>query len=246
MSYYRISRTLASIGHPTGALWIALVLLSSLACSPLRTYDTSAIVAQWEDDIREFERLDQATVYPDSAILFAGSSSIRLWDDIEQDMAPYAVIQRGYGGAALHDFAYYAPRILYPHRYQALVLFVGNDIWGNADDKSPEEMVRLFKHIVRQSQRHQPAAPVFIVEVTHVPKREALVEEIQRANDAIREATQGWENVHFIPTSDLFLTADRTVRRDVFRDDDIHQNEVGYRRWTERLKEHIRRGLDAG
>ena len=218
-------------------------MIGQLACSPLRKYDSSAIVAQWEDDIQAFERLDRAATYPDSAILFAGSSSIRLWDAIAEDMAPYPVIQRGYGGAALHDFAYYTPRILYPHHYRALVLFVGNDIWGNEDDKSPEEMVNLFRYIVKKSQRHQPSAPVFIVEVTHVPKREHLVETIQQANDAIRLASEQWENVHFIPTHDLYLTTDQKIDKSLFRDDDIHQNEIGYAQWTERLKEYIKRGL---
>ena len=237
-------RTFFSLINPRiNTLLLAVIMLGPLACSPLRKYDTAAIAERWEDDIQAFEQLDQTTTYPDSAILFGGSSSIRLWDNIEEDIAPYAVIQRGYGGAALHDFAYYTPRLLYPHQYQGLVLFIGNDIWGNEDDKSPEEMVRLFKYIVDKSQQHQPSAPVFIVEITHVPKREPLVEKIQQANDAIREASKQWENVHFIPTSDLYLTADQKVNRSLFRDDDIHQNEEGYRLWKERLKEYIRREL---
>ena len=242
--YQYVSWLSIAIPQRINRLGVTMVfVLSMLACSPLKKYDTVAIVERWEDDIREFERLDQAIDYPDSAILFGGSSSIRLWDSIEEDMAPYAVIQRGYGGAALHDFAYYTPRILYPHRYQGLVLFIGNDIWGNEHDKSPQEMIKLLKYIVSKSQRHQPFAPIFFVEITHVPKREHLVAEIQRANDAIRQTCRQLGNVHFIPTSDIYLTDKGKVNRALFREDDIHQNEQGYTLWTTRLKEHIRQVL---
>ena len=55
-------------------------------------------------------------------------------------MAPYPVIQRGYGGARLSDFAVYADRIISPHPCRAIVLFVANDITGSKSDKSPREV----------------------------------------------------------------------------------------------------------
>ena len=47
---------------------------------------------------------------------------------LEKDMAPYSVIQRGFGGSKLSDFAVYADRIFAPHPCKAIVLFVANDI----------------------------------------------------------------------------------------------------------------------
>ena len=47
-------------------------------------------------EIQAFEQQDAEVAYPDNALLFIGSSSIRLWKTLEQDMAPYPVIQRGY------------------------------------------------------------------------------------------------------------------------------------------------------
>ncbi len=89
-------------------LLISLILLS---CSPVSKYRNLPEVLSWENDIRNFEQLDKTVKYPDDAILFAGSSSIRLWSTLENDMAPYHIIQRGYGGAKLSDFAVYAKRI---------------------------------------------------------------------------------------------------------------------------------------
>jgi len=87
-----------------------------LSCSPIKKYQTLPEVKAWENDIQKFEQLDKSEKYPDNAILFAGSSSIRLWTTLEKEMAPYPVIQRGYGGAKLSDFVVYAKRIFDPHQ----------------------------------------------------------------------------------------------------------------------------------
>lgn len=39
-------------------------------------------------------------------VLFLGSSSINLWDNIYRDMAPLKILRRSYGGAALQDMLY--------------------------------------------------------------------------------------------------------------------------------------------
>jgi hypothetical protein len=95
---------------------ILVICFILLSCSPVRKYQSLPEVKFWEKDIEKFEQLDKSEKYPDDAILFAGSSSIRLWASLEEDMSPYHVIQRGYGGAKLSDFAVYAQRIFNPHK----------------------------------------------------------------------------------------------------------------------------------
>ena len=83
--------------------------------------------------------------------MFIGSSSIRRWTDLNTDMTPRKTINRGYGGAKFTDLAVYIDRIVKPHQFKALVVFVGNDIVGKSDDKSPVEVARLFKASGRMS-----------------------------------------------------------------------------------------------
>ena len=85
--------------------YLILILAAlMIACSPVRKYRSLPEVKAWEKDIQEFAERDKNEKYPDDAILFAGSSSIRLWTSIDKDMYPYHIIQRGYGGAKLSDF----------------------------------------------------------------------------------------------------------------------------------------------
>lgn len=106
-------------------LFVSLTLLS---CSPVKKYQSLPEVKAWENEILKFEQLDKDESYPEESVLFAGSSSIRLWTTLKEDMSPYPVIQRGYGGAKLSDFGVYADRLLNPHKSRAvvylLILFV--------------------------------------------------------------------------------------------------------------------------
>ena len=52
---------------------------------------------KWESEVAKLEALDQSEQHPANSILFIGSSSIRKWNDIASDMAPYHPIQRHYG-----------------------------------------------------------------------------------------------------------------------------------------------------
>ena len=121
-----------------------ILFLLLLACSPLGHYRNLPEVKGWEGDILKFQQLDNIEHYQADAIMFAGSSSIRLWSTLAEDMAPYSVIQRGYGGAKFSDFAVYADRIFDSHPCKGLVLFIANDITGDEEDKKPEEVKRLF------------------------------------------------------------------------------------------------------
>ncbi|MCF7675659.1 MAG: hypothetical protein K9M97_09965, partial [Akkermansiaceae bacterium] len=79
---------------------------------------------RWEKDIAKLEALDQSESHPGNAILFVGSSSIRRWDTIVDDMAPYHPIQRGFGGCTWSDVAIFADRLITPHPFRAIVFFV--------------------------------------------------------------------------------------------------------------------------
>ena len=61
-------------------LLIALVLAAFGRVSPTGRAEEKADFSRWEKDIAAFERRDRDKPPPKNAVLFVGSSSIRLWD----------------------------------------------------------------------------------------------------------------------------------------------------------------------
>lgn len=198
----------------------------------------------WEVQVRQFETLDQQQVYPPNSVLFFGSSSIRRWDSIAEDMAPFPVIQRGYGGARLSDAVGYVERVVYPHEFDALVLFVANDLQGLRGDRTPSEVVELFDELLKKVRRRFPDKPVVWVEVTPTPSRWHAYSQIQEAAKGIEAACLRDENAYYLQTADAFLGTSndgRYPRTELFKSDGLHLNEAGYAIWSA----IIRRQLDA-
>lgn len=218
-------------------LWIAFVFSTVVSANTgLRADDLlekyrAAAVKQWSKEMDRIKALDAKETDPENAVLFIGSSSIRLWDDIAQDMRPWPVIQRGYGGAKFSDLAVLADQIIKPHKFRALAIFVGNDITGGAADKTPDEVVRLFKHVVATARTHAPDAPIFLIEITPTPSRWAAWPKIKECNAALRQACEEGKDLHFIRTADEYLDAAGQPMAELFREDRLHQNRDGYARW---------------
>ena len=218
---------------------IILISFLLLSCSPVTKYRHLPEVLSWENDIKNFEQLDKNEKYKEDAILFAGSSSIRLWTSLEKDMAPYHIIQRGYGGAKLSDFVVYAGRIFDPHQCKAIVLFIANDITGTQLDKTPKEVAALFRNVLRTIRKKHPATPVFWIAITPTASRWKVWPEIQKANSLIKEICDNQKNTYFIKTNFAFLNENGVPNDELFRDDKLHLTEQGYAVWTEIIKKEL-------
>ncbi len=219
--------------------FIPVLIALVISCSPVRKYADLPNVRSWEKEIIKFEELDKTEVYPDNSILFTGSSSIVLWSTLKVDMAPYNIIQRGYGGARLSDFAVYSKRIIYPHRYSGIVIFIANDIIGSNTDKTPEEVGRLFSFVLKTIRKKYPETPVFWIGITPTSSRWKVWPLIREANNIISKKCSSNKNTYFIPTEQFFLNDKGMPRDELFRPDLLHLNPEGYKVWSRLIKNEL-------
>ena len=122
--------------------------------------------AFFESEITAFEAADATSPPAPGGIVFVGSSSIRFWDTLAEDMAPLPVVRRGFGGAHMEHVLHNARRIVIPYAPRAVVVFVGgNDIGAG---KSAEHVLEPGRDgIVEPQVPHEvePLGPVrFYVE----------------------------------------------------------------------------------
>lgn len=220
-------------------LFFFLVIV--LSCSPIGKYQNLPEVQAWEDDIQKFEQLDEREVYPEDAILFAGSSSILLWSSLEIDMSPYTVIQRGFGGAKLTDLVAYSDRIIGPHPCNAIVVFVANDISGTESDKTPREVEKLFRILLKSVRRTHPYTPFFWIAITPTKSRWKVWPEVKQANELIKKYCVNHRNTYFISTDTAFINESGDPRDELFESDMLHLNTDGYAVWTRIIKKELKK-----
>ena len=72
------------------------ILLFFISCSLTEKYQGTD--KKFEVEVSKLEALKEFEEKKDY-ILFVGSSSIRRWDKLSENMQPYDAIKRGYGGA---------------------------------------------------------------------------------------------------------------------------------------------------
>lgn len=195
---------------------------------------------RWEPAIERFEKLDSQTPDPEGAVLLIGSSSIRLWETAAEDLAPYPVIRRGYGGARFSDLANFADRLITPHKFRAVVVFVGNDVTGGSGDIPPAETGKLFGYVADLITHHQPEAQIVCCDVRPCPSRFHVWDKIQGSNAALRAECEKRPNAHYLDTLDTFLTDGGTAPRpELHRGDRLHLNAEGYEVWSALIKDEL-------
>lgn len=225
--------------NTTTILFFILFLLTS--CATKRT--SLQGLEKWEKDITDFEKLDQTEKYADNALLFVGSSSIRLWSTIKDEMAPYPIIQRGFGGSNSPAVLAYIQRIVYPHPFSAIVIFIANDITGSPTDLTPKESADNFRNIVKSIRTRYKKQPVFIVEITPCQSRWKKWPAIQQNNARLEAFCKKGKNLYFIETAQNFLNEKGEPRNELFRDDHLHLNREGYKVWGGLIKHEVDKRL---
>ncbi|MEM6689161.1 MAG: GDSL-type esterase/lipase family protein [Planctomycetota bacterium] len=208
--------------------------------APPRTENLrEAAIKKWEDDIQKLEALDDAQPGSPHHILVVGSSSVRRWDTIERDLAPFQVIQRGFGGAKWSDLAFYIDRLVVPHDFQAVVIFIANGIAGKENDQDPDDMAVWAEFVVERVRQHQPEAAIVLVEVTPSRARYDVWPVIQDVNVHLRRIALSTDNTYTVNTSEHFLTPDGQPRESLFVDDKLHLNDEGYKLWGKLIRRRL-------
>ena len=219
---------------------IYLVLLSNLSCSPFSKYSQSN--RQFEQEVSILERLDVVEKAGKKDILFIGSSSIRLWDNINDDMYPYSSVKRGYGGAHFYDLIHFSERLVKNHTPKAIIIFVANDITGSngltnlVGDLSPNEVKRLFKLNYKLIRSIHKFIPIFLIETTPTLKRWKVWSEILKSNKKLESFCKKEPNLYYIGTRDKFIGVDGLPIKSLFLNDELHLNTDGYKLWSDIIK----------
>ena len=94
----------------------------------------SAIDARWRESLEAFAAIDRAKAPAPGGIVFVGSSSIRLWDDLEREFGADGIVKRGFGGSRLSDCARYVAQLVLPYKPRLVVVYAGdNDLAEGRD-----------------------------------------------------------------------------------------------------------------
>ncbi len=180
-------------------------------------------------EIARFAELDAASPPPACAYLFVGSSSIRFWKSLNEDMAPYPTINRGFGGAHVSDVDLYFDRVVAPYKARAIFFYAGdNDLWTG---KSPETVLSDFRKFMDlKTRKFGDALPVYFIAIKPSKQRFSQLALQGQVNSAIRTLGASRKDLRFVDVVPVMLEAGSP--KDIFIGDGLHMTPAGYALWT--------------
>ena len=220
------------------AFFVSLLAIVAMFVSEPSLIAARAAENRWEVEIQAFERQDAKRRPPDSAVLFAGSSSIRLWN-LEESFPDLDTINRGFGGSQLADAVHFAERIVIRYRPRLVVLYAGdNDL---AAGKKPEQVLADFKQFAAKVKAALPETRIAYLAIKPSIKRRALLAQIRETNAAIEQFIAGDNRLTYVDVFHPMLTDDAEPRPELFRPDGLHLNAEGYQLWASILQPTLKR-----
>ena len=184
----------------------------------------------FRDEINEFKRLDKKNFPEKGKILFTGSSSIRFWDSLEEDMKPLEVLNRGFGGAQISHVIYHFEEIIKPYDPKAIVFFCGtNDLTAL---KTPKETLNDFKKFLSLVRNEFGNIKVYVIGIKPSVDRLYLDKEERIFNSSIKLLASQDAYLEYIDVWDSMLSEDGSRMPELYIEDGLHMNKKGYEVWT--------------
>lgn len=191
----------------------------------------------YENEIRIFELMDRYNPPPDSAVLFTGSSTIRRWYNLAEDMYPLDVINRGFGGSVMKELNQNIDRIVYPYRPSRIFVYEGdNDI---ASGTNPSAFLEECKVFISQCQQRLPGTKIIFLSIKPSPSRMRHWKQMNRANQMLEDLCMKHKDVIFIDISTPMFTKPGILKNNIYAKDGVHLNDKGYSLLREVILENI-------
>ncbi|UII32112.1 GDSL-type esterase/lipase family protein [Fulvivirga ulvae] len=207
--------------------WLIIVLIFLSAAN-------AQSQSKWEPEFKKFDEQDRLNDPPkERAIVFTGSSSIRMWKDVADALNNDKIINRGFGGSEFIDIIENFERVIGRYNPAQVVLYSGdNDI---THGKSATEVYGDFCTVYGMIRARFPEARISVLSIKPSPARWAKAGEMEKANQLIKTYAEGKPGLSFIDVYTPMLTEEGKPRQELYVEDGIHMTPAGYEIWKKAI-----------
>jgi len=191
------------------------------------------------NDIQAFRQKDSVQFPPANAILFVGSSSFTMWQDVQDDFPGYTIINRGFGGSSLTDVIRYADDIIYPYKPREIVIYCGENDLAASDSVTAQTVFERFRILYAMIRNRFKNVPVVYISMKPSPSREKLFPKMIAANSMIQGFLKKKKKATFVDVYHKMLKEDGTPIDTIFLEDKLHMNKSGYAIWQKELLPYL-------
>ena len=167
-------------------------------------------------------------------LVFTGSSSIRLWENLQDRFPSYQIINTGFGGSESTDLLAFLDELVLQYKPSTVFIYEGdNDIEAK---KKPAEILKVTREIVSRIKQEETTNSVVIISAKPSVSRWHLRRKYRRLNRKLKKMCEKDPIMEYANIWDPMLE-NKKLKRDLFIEDGLHMNEKGYDIWYNVIKE---------
>ncbi len=187
---------------------------------------------RYQDEIDAINNRD----IPKGGIIFTGSSSIRLWPNLNDWFQEVEVYNLGFGGSETSELLYHANDLIIKHQPRKVFIYEGdNDVNSG---KSAARIITDMEFLVRKIEKESPKTEIYLISAKPSEERWHLREKYEEFNALLEDFCKENELV-FIDVWDAMLDAEGEIRPNLYEADPLHVNENGYKIWQSQISPYV-------
>ncbi len=191
------------------------------------------------NEINQFKKMDSVSMPAKNGIVFTGSSSIRMWTNLETLYKGYHAINRGFGGSVLTNVNDYRNELIIKHKPRQVVIYCGdNDIASGA---TAEQTFEIFKTLFNNLRTSLPKTNITFISMKLSPSRAKFIPDVLKANASIKGFIAKQKNASFIDITSKMLDANGEMRPELFQNDMLHMKPAGYEIWAKEITPYLKK-----
>jgi len=166
-------------------------------------------------------------------IVFTGSSSVRIWNDLQERFPEHQIVNSGFGGSQASDLLAYTEELILQYSPQKIFIYEGdNDI---AEGKDAKQIMNDLLAIMAKIRAQNPSAEIILIAAKPSIARWNLKKNYKRLNRKFKKLSRKDAELHY---ADVWkpMVVKGSVMTDIFIEDGLHMNSKGYEIWFNTLK----------
>lgn len=191
----------------------------------------------FSEEIRAIQKKYDTLIDPaKETLVFTGSSSIRIWYDVQERFPDHQIVNSGFGGSQASDLLAFSEELILQYKPKKVFIYEGdNDI---AAGKSTKSIIKDIAEIINTIREQNQAVKIILIAAKPSIARWNLKRDYKRLNRKFKKMCRRDAEILFADVWKPMLHG-RKVKRDIFSDDGLHMNAKGYTIWYDVLKPFV-------
>jgi lysophospholipase L1-like esterase len=192
----------------------------------------------FQPEIDTLEKKFSGMINNRNLIIFTGSSSIRLWKDLQSTFPEKNIINTGFGGSRMTDLLFYLEDVVLKYRPVEVFVYEGdNDL---AFGEKPATIKIETDSLIIRIHRVLPQTEIILLSVKPSPMRWALRDEYVELNRMYSSLPMTYGYVTFLDLWSPLIGPSGRPRKDLYMPDSLHLNHSGYLIWAEKVRKVLK------